>query len=53
MKKLAVLALIIMVSAFSFPQDINVTFQVDMSVQVFEGNFPAGANVVVRGRFSG
>ena len=31
--------------------DIPVTFQVDMSVQAFEGNFPAGANVVVRGSF--
>jgi hypothetical protein len=51
MKELKVLALIIMVSAFSFSQSINVTFQVDMSMQVFEGNFPAGANVVVRGSF--
>ncbi len=31
--------------------DIPVTFQVDMGVQAFEGNFPAGANVVVRGSF--
>jgi len=31
--------------------DIPVTFQVDMGVQAFEGNFPAGANVVVRGNF--
>lgn len=31
--------------------DIPVTFQVDMGVQEFEGNFPAGANVVVRGDF--
>ncbi|MEO8231978.1 MAG: hypothetical protein ABI638_06825, partial [Ignavibacteriota bacterium] len=31
--------------------DIPVTFQVDMGVQTFEGNFPAGANVVVRGSF--
>jgi len=33
-----------------FPE-IPVTFQVDMSVQMFEGNFPPGANVVVRGDF--
>ena len=31
--------------------DIPITFQVDMSVQMFEGNFPPGANVVVRGDF--
>jgi Secretion system C-terminal sorting domain len=31
--------------------DIPITFQVDMSTQIFEGNFPAGANVVVRGSF--
>jgi len=31
--------------------DIPVTFSVDMGVQAFEGNFPAGANVVVRGSF--
>ena len=31
--------------------DVNVTFQVDMGVQAFEGNFPAGATVVVRGDF--
>ena len=31
--------------------DIPVTFQVDMGVQAYEGNFPAGANVVVRGDF--
>ncbi|MCU0342720.1 MAG: T9SS type A sorting domain-containing protein [Ignavibacterium sp.] len=31
--------------------DIPVTFQVDMGVQAFEGNFPAGATVVVRGSF--
>jgi len=31
--------------------EIPVTFQVDMGVQAFEGNFPAGANVVVRGSF--
>ena len=30
---------------------IPVTFQVDMSMQVFDGNFPEGANVVVRGDF--
>ena len=30
---------------------IPVTFQVDMSIQMFEGNFPPGANVVVRGSF--
>ena len=51
MKKLLILALIILVSAFSFPQNINVTFQVDMSIVIFEGLFPAGANVVVRGNF--
>ena len=51
MKKLKVLALIFLVSAFSFSQSINVTFQVDMSIQIFVGNFPAGANVVVRGSF--
>jgi hypothetical protein len=51
MKELKVLALVFMVSAFSFSQSINVTFQVDMSMQVFDGNFPAGANVVVRGSF--
>ncbi len=31
--------------------DIPVTFQVDMGVQAFEGNFPAGSKVVVRGSF--
>ena len=51
MKVLKILALIILISAFSFSQSINVTFQVDMSVQMFEGNFPPGANVVVRGDF--
>ena len=51
MKELKVLALIFLVSAFSFSQSINVTFQVDMSTQIFVGNFPAGANVVVRGSF--
>ena len=51
MKKLLILALIILVSAFSFSQSINITFQVDMTIQAFEGNFPAGANVVVRGSF--
>jgi hypothetical protein len=51
MKKLNVLALVVSISAFCFSQSIDVTFQVDMSVQVFEGNFPAGANVVVRGDF--
>ena len=51
MKKLAVLALVFMISAFSFSQSISVTFQVDMSTQIFVGNFPAGANVVVRGSF--
>ena len=33
------------------PYGIPITFQVDMSVQMFEGNFPPGANVVVRGDF--
>ena len=32
MKVLKILALIILISAFSFSQSINVTFQVDMSV---------------------
>jgi len=31
--------------------EIPVTFSVDMGVQAFEGQFPAGANVVVRGSF--
>ncbi len=31
--------------------DIPVTFNVDMGVQACEGNFPAGATVVVRGSF--
>ncbi len=38
----------------SIPQgggDIPVTFSVDMGVQAFEGTFPAGASVVVRGDF--
>jgi len=54
MKKLLILALIILVSAFSFPQggNINVTFQVDMSVQIIEGNFVIGTcSAVVRGDF--
>ncbi len=51
MKVLEILALIILISAFSFSQSINVTFQVDMSYQVFNGSFPAGANVLVRGNF--
>jgi hypothetical protein len=51
MKKLKVLALIFLVSAFSFSQSINVTFQVDMSIQMYDGNFPPGANVIVRGDF--
>lgn len=51
MKNLLVLALIISISAVSFSQNIKVTFQVDMSIAIFEGIFPAGANVVVRGDF--
>lgn len=54
MKKLLILALIILVSAFSFPQggNISVTFQVDMSVQIIEGNFVVGTcSAVVRGDF--
>ena len=51
MKKLKFLALVVSISAFSFAQSINVTFQVDMSIQIFVGNFPPGANVVVRGSF--
>ncbi len=39
------------VGTYSPAADIPVTFQVDMGVQAFEGNFPAGANVVVRGSF--
>jgi len=33
------------------PTEYTVTFNVDMGVQAFEGNFPAGATVVVRGSF--
>ncbi len=51
MKKLKILALIFLFSAFSFPQSINITFQVDMSYQIAGWTFPPGANVVVRGRF--
>jgi hypothetical protein len=52
MKKLTVSALIFLVSAFSFSQSINVTFQVDMSIQAIEGNFIIGTgSVVVRGDF--
>ena len=52
MKVLKILALIFWVSAFSFSQSINVTFQVDMSMQVIEGNFIIGSSsVVVRGDF--
>ncbi len=52
MKVFKILALIILISAFSFSQSINVTFQVDMSVQIIEGNFIIGSSiVVVRGDF--
>lgn len=54
MEKLLILALIILVSAFSSPQggNINVTFQVNMSVQIIEGNFVVGTcSAVVRGDF--
>ncbi len=52
MKELKILALVVLISAFSFSQSINVTFQVDMSIQVIEGNFIIGtSNVVVRGDF--
>jgi hypothetical protein len=51
MKELKILALVVSISAFSFAQSINVTFQVDMSYQIFAGNFPDSANVVVRGNF--
>jgi len=39
------------VGTYQAATEIPVTFQVDMGVQAFEGNFPAGANVVVRGDF--
>lgn len=46
---------VLVYNTVSFPYtptaDIPVTFNVDMGVQAFEGNFPAGANVVVRGSF--
>jgi len=52
MKELKILALVVLISAFSFSQSINVTFQVDMSVQVIEGNFIIGSSsVLVRGDF--
>ncbi len=51
MKELKILALVFLVSAFSFPQSINVTFQVDMSYQIAGWNFPPSADVVVRGNF--
>ena len=52
MKKLKILALVFLISAFSFSQSINVTFQVDMGVQAFEGKFIIGTSrVVVCGDF--
>ena len=54
MKKLKVLALIFLVSAFSFSQSgtINLTFHVDMGVATAEGLFnPQVQSVVVRGNF--
>ena len=39
------------VGNYSPATEIPVTFQIDMGVQAFEGNFPAGATVVVRGDF--
>jgi len=52
MKKLTIAITLLLVSLV-YPQEIPVTFQVDMSTQIFVGNFPAGANVVVRGSFQG
>jgi hypothetical protein len=49
--KISLLAFMVILSVITFSQNIPVTFQVDMSVQAFVGNFPAGANVVVRGNF--
>jgi len=51
MKKQLTVLLLVAISFVSFSQSINVTFQVDMSIQMYEGNFPPGANVVVRGNF--
>ncbi len=49
--KISFLAFMVILSVITYSQDIPVTFQVDMSVQIFVGNFPPGANVVVRGSF--
>ena len=49
--KISLLVFMIIISVMTYSQDIPITFQVDMSMQVFDGNFPEGANVVVRGDF--
>jgi hypothetical protein len=49
--KISLLVFMVILSVITYSQDIPITFQVDMSYQMFAGNFPAGANVVVRGSF--
>jgi len=52
MKKLLLIFFAVSFGTFVMAQDIPVTFQVDMSVQVAEGGFDPGADVVViRGDF--
>ncbi|GBD86624.1 starch binding domain protein [bacterium BMS3Abin03] len=52
MKKLILMLLVISVSTLVMAQNIPVTFQCDMGVQVFKGNFDPAADVlVVRGDF--
>ena len=49
--KISLLVFMVILSVMTYSQDINVIFQVDMSIQMFEGNFSPGANIVVRGDF--
>jgi hypothetical protein len=52
MKKQLTVLLLVAISFVSFSQSISVTFQVDMGVQVIEGNFIIGSSsVLVRGDF--
>jgi hypothetical protein len=50
--KISLLAFMVILSVITFSQNIPVTFQVDMSAQIFEGNFIIGlSNGIVRGDF--
>jgi len=52
MKKLLLMFFAVSLGTFVMAQDIPVSFQVDMSVQIAEGAFDAGTNlVVIRGDF--